>query len=748
MRLKRSNTAARVCTLASFLVLSATALTATPALALPEGRVYEMVSPPYKGGHDVTRTIAAAPDGNSFAFGSPGAFDGVPSYAYEDVYLAQRTEGVGWSTTALQPPSGGVIDVSASLDTALATTVLGPNFIYASQRGTEQQLLLHPIQIPNTDENWEVLGGITMEPVEEAFKLHGASFGSVEQGASGDLCHVVEGNTSAALLPEAEKAASPIYDLSRGCGGEAPSLRLVGVKNQNGANGEPEVIDRHCPVVLGGEETVLPNHFNAVAAGGSEIFFTTCAGSAASTQVFVRLGGANTVEVSRSVKEMCPEAVPCPGAAERAPSSFQGADELGTKVFFTTTAPLDEAKDKDKANDLYMATIGCPGGEAGCDPAKKQVISLVQVSHDPNGGEAAEVQGVVRVASDYTHAEGGRVYFVARGVLTEGANAEGHAPVKGADNLYVYDSVSEKIAFVADLCSGPGESGAAEDARCPRNLQKEAGARNDTALWLNGGEVQSTADGGFLVFSTYGRLLKDDTDTAKDVYRYDAQTGVLDRVSLGEAGYDSNGNADAFDATINDGTLGAEGVRKQYGMDSRAISEDGSRILFSTAEPLSPSAANGLQNVYEWHKQEGLRAGSVSLISSGSSPTPDCCAVISPSGRDVFFRTHQGLVPQDTDGVGDIYDARLGGGFPSAGAQQQPCSADACQGPLTNPAPLLVPGSVSQAPGGNLAPPKRTTSPKKRTKTRVSAKKKRRKKKVNARRAARGETTNAGGGRR
>ena len=39
--------------------------------------------------------------------------------------------------------------------------------------------------------------------------------------------------------------------------------------------------------------------------------------------------------------------------------------------------------------------------------------------------------------------------------------------------------------------------------------------------------------------------------------------------------------------------------------------------------------------------------------------------VISPSGSSVFFVTSQGLVPQDTDGLDDVYDARLGEGFPA-----------------------------------------------------------------------------------
>jgi hypothetical protein len=95
----------------------------------------------------------------------------------------------------------------------------------------------------------------------------------------------------------------------------------------------------------------------------------------------------------------------------------------------------------------------------------------------------------------------------------------------------------------------------------------------------------------------------------------------------------------------------------------------------------------------------------VSLLSGGASSTSDQEATISPSGRDVFFVTSQGLSPQDSDGQADIYDARLGPGFPALPSPRKPCEGDACQGPLTNPAPVLVPGSASQAPGENLAPP-------------------------------------------
>jgi hypothetical protein len=109
-------------------------------------------------------------------------------------------------------------------------------------------------------------------------------------------------------------------------------------------------------------------------------------------------------------------------------------------------------------------------------------------------------------------------------------------------------------------------------------------------------------------------------------------------------------------------------------------------------------------------------------------------------------------VPQDTDGEPDVYDARINGGFPAALAPPQPCSGDACQGPLTNPEPLLVPGSAVQAPGQDFPPPAEPAlaKPKSKPKATVKHKAKKKAKKGKAKRASRthtGHETAIGGNR-
>lgn len=723
-------------------VLAAILFAPASALALSEGRVYEMVSPVYKGGYGAAFT-AAAPNSESVLFNSLGAFAGIPFPEAGSAYVAHREAGKGWVTIPAQPPfkENEIGEFSSTLEYAFDILHIGEN---------EDEPIWHRLATPDTPEDWEVFGGgaVIFKPLEEVPAAYKTVYAS-PQAASNDLCHVVV--LGAFLLPESPyrgktEGAYSIYDVSRGCRGEGAGLRLVGVRNSLGPHGEPAEFrpGDECAVELGfssgaggpfgPEQTGL---FNPVSGDGSEIFFTANVEGfpCKDRQVFVRLGGSRTVEVSRPVEPSLayggcgeggsagevPGEVPCPGAVSRAPAFFKGASEDGSRVFFTSGATLVPG-DTDNSNKLFLARIGCPVSESGCEPAQRRVIGLVDASQSRLAGEDAEVQGVVSMG-----AQAGYVYFVAHGVLTSTANGEGVVAVKGADNLYVYSSETGSVAFIGDLCSGPRVSGTSETLRCPSSLGKGS---NDQGLWAEergsntAEEAQSTGDGRFLVFSSFAKLIvhgtQGDADSARDVYRYDAQTGVIDRVSLGENGHDTNGNNNGFDATIpkvgiNPGGK-ADNVVDQQELSLRAVSEDGSRIVFSSSEPLSVDAINGQGNVYIWHKEPGWGEGRVSIVSSGSSFTDDVFPVISLDGMDVFFGTSVGLVPVDTEHDLDVYDARVGGGFPLVAAEREPCSSDACQGALTNPVPLLVPGSVSQASGQNYLQPasKRTVKKAKR----------------------------------
>ncbi len=714
MRLKQSNVGAHTYMLALLVVLSAVTFTVAPALALPPGREYELVSPPYKGGYGASGIEGVSQDGECAAFYSPGVFNGNPagtSDSFDSVaYMSCRSDE-GWSTVPLTPPDvlvprvNGRTDSTPDLRSVMVPGCAGPNYLSGLKECARVEFLMHDTSEPDVSSNWRMVG----EPIETV--SHEPVEISIE-GASADFCHIVFESEDGAVVPEAVGVERPLYDLSAGCGEEPTGVRLVGVDNRG------RIIDPSCSVLLGSRyELGEANLFHAVADGGQELIFTTCGDSQSTDnrQVFARLKGLRTIEISRPLSQSpseCGEGgeeIPCRSAGGRANAVFIGASEDGSRVFFT--APLAAGQpplvpgDTDASNNLYLAKIGCPAGNEGCNISEKVVTAMTRTSAPVDPSEPAEVQGVVKVAPD-----GSRVYFVARGVLTNEPGPEGRVPLKGADNLYVYavnPSTPGRISFIGDLCSGHEMSGSIEDALCP----SENGV--DITLWHNafGGEAQTAGpDGRFLVFSSYAQLIRDDTDRSRDVFEYDSETGRLVRISAGENAYDANGNSDTANAKLLQTGVQPGSVRAEFEMTERAVSEDGATVVFSTAEPLSPQAVNGLPNVYEWHD------GRVSSLSGGASETSVEDVVMSPSGDDLYFVTTQSLVPADSDQASDVYDAHRCSAsapcFPPAMTGRRSCEGDACQGPLTNPAPLLVPGSVSQAPGGNFEVPKVPAEPK------------------------------------
>ena len=261
-----------------------------PALALPEGRHYEMVSPPYKGGYGALLLLATAMqgggEGEGVVFDSPGDFAGSPAGAVTGSYLAHRTESE-WSTSPLLPPasltSAPVLnDISPTLQ-GLYYGATGPNE-WAAEGEAKWSFMFHDLNTPNIEANFltpttKQIFGLPLEPIAGQFAFQGAN--SSDPG----FCHITFfGEKRAPLLPEAEGAvAGQLYELTTGAPGcgEEPALRLVAVDNELGHHHEPQLIDSQCATGLG-------QQFNYVAAGGSEIFFAPCEN--APGPLFVRLG--------------------------------------------------------------------------------------------------------------------------------------------------------------------------------------------------------------------------------------------------------------------------------------------------------------------------------------------------------------------------------------------------------------------------------------------------------------------------
>jgi hypothetical protein len=472
------------------------------------------------------------------------------------------------------------------------------------------------------------------------------------QEASADLTHVVFAHGSSGL-GDPELAA--LYEYV-GTGNEGPPLSVSVDNTGTSTPGEA------CPA--------------GMSADGRVIAFNSGCNAGGALQLWARVGGSATVAVSHSE---CTRTSSDPGGAcnALATAEFAGMATDGSRVYFTSAQQLVNG-DTDQTNDLYECEIppGAPAPVGAANPC----ASLTEVSHNASG---ADVQSVVNVSED-----GSRVYFIAKGALAANLGSNDAAPVAGDENLYVWQKDAAhpagQMTFIAKL---------------------EA---NDI------GGAQSTVDGRYLIFTTASRLLTSDTDEAPDVYRYDADTHGLLRLSTDSSG--TGGNEPGFGA----GIPPSKSISAFPAQRARptAMTSDASTVIFETAEALSPADSDGVTDVYEWHE------GQVSLISNGGgSLTLRLGALgITRSGQDIFFSTGQPLTAGDSGTESDIYDARIEGGFPVTAPA--PCSGEACQGsPPPQPQPQPQPPGISASaafngPGSPLtaeAPPATQPKPKPQT---------------------------------
>src|SRR5438105_2098679 len=172
-------------------------------------------------------------------------------------------------------------------------------------------------------------------------------------------------------------------------------------------------------------------------------------------------------------------------------------------------------------------------------------------------------------------------------------------------------------------------------------------------------------------------------------YRYEVSSPRLACVSCAPTGVQQR--------TIKE-EAGAEGGQRHE------IADEGRRVFFATATQLVEQAENGVEDVYEWEQAsagscqsggEEREGGCVYLLSSGTSPDPSFYLDNDESGENVFFATKEGLVKGDTDNSYDVYDARVGGGFPEP-PEPVGCVAGTCRSAGAGPS---LSGALSTALG-------------------------------------------------
>ncbi len=150
-----------------------------------------------------------------------------------------------------------------------------------------------------------------------------------------------------------------------------------------------------------------------------------------------------------------------------------------------------------------------------------------------------------------------------------------------------------------------------------------------------------------------------------------------------------------------------------FSAQSELVSND---INGELPETIAGNATTPSSDVYEWRRNgvDGCTEiqGCLALITNGIDGRKNEFLGTTPSGRDVFIATHSQLVPTDTDNSGDLYDARIGGGFPPPTPPAVQCEGDACHNPTNPPKTPPPPAPPTKAPATNTTfRPRKRRSP-------------------------------------
>jgi hypothetical protein len=231
------------------------------------------------------------------------------------------------------------------------------------------------------------------------------------------------------------------------------------------------------------------------------------------------------------------------------------------------------------------------------------------------------------------------------------------------------------------------------------------------------GTARVSPDGSHLAFLSKASLTGYDnvgqTSHApeSEVFLYDATVGPLGTLTC--ASCNPTLARPLGPATLPGAIGGGEGPDVVPAYRPRALSADGRRLFFDSADALVLQDTDNRPDVYEWEAQGagscGRPGGCVNLISSGRQAANFADA--SASGSDAFFLTDGSLVESDPLNTIDLYDAREGGGFPVP-PKPIPCEGDACQ-PLPSPPDDPPIGTIVPGPGNSPVLFPKTTTQKK-----------------------------------
>jgi 6-bladed beta-propeller len=656
--------------------------------SLPDGRAYELVSPALKNGAEVavpgvagglfnreisTRINAAAGTGEALTYTSWTSFgedaEGAPGASQ---YLSKRTPE-GWGTENISPRGFlrnpqeapyrgftsdlgfGAFIVDEPALTPEAQEGFENLYLRDIQTGEVQALTTAAPQLVGPFTLCTAYAGTSADGSRAIFAGRGAlagtgaplgeGFSLYEWSASGGLGLV-------SVLPDGEPAP-PVLP---------PPTAAADKGTGFGAAGSTCTMDQ--AVVR-----------NAISADGSVVFWHYGGKYGSSKEpLFARLGGTETIQLDAKPEENA-------GKGPFGQGTFRAGTSDGKYAFFTALGKL--TKDAEAAGHIYRY-----------DTQSRSLLDLTP------GAIAPQVQGVVGASEDGT-----RIYFAATGVLTgEEENEAGQKATPGSPNLYLWHE-GEGLRFIATLGALDESAWSTSPERLTGRVTPDgrhlAFFSTETKV-LSGFDNRISAGTGCQ--PTIENKLEGDQRCA-EAYLYDAEADSLDCVSCNPSGSRPTGPSEV------------PGWTNPY-EGPRYLSDDGSRLFFESRDVLSPADTNGKRDVYEYEVEgagscsedspgfDPASGGCLRLITSGQSEDESFFVDASSDGRDVFFSTRSTLTGWDTNESYDVYDARVGGGFPEPPPPPVPCAGEACP-PPPSAAPLAPTAATPNFQGAGNPPAKK-----------------------------------------
>jgi hypothetical protein len=696
---------------------------------LPDCRAYEMVTPTDKnqggaagrggfGGEEYLASVSL--DGNAVAFCTASLFGEPPSHMNGACapYISHRGDG-GWSTMYPFPEFCQLDAVNGGQGGA--TGFLAPQsfdriaVVVPDLASCPFSPLLPGASFPSpnlyrVDLTADPFGLDLLSPNSTAASPTGPALEPL--GGSHDFSHVLYGSYIN-QTPDSPPQATflKLYDWEEagqgGCVQPGGCLELVSVA----PDGQPFTTPSGIPGLSRDVATTVLE--TPVSADGERIYFQNPSDSYGcfntGCELYLRENGEETIHVSASE---CTSA--CGGGSSSA--LFRWGSESGDKALFLSCAKLTDASSEGKSCSpssqspnisedlkLYRWDRNAVAGHRLVD------LTIDGESADGTQPRAVDVIGAssdTAADPDSNAAPGNTVYFVAQSQLVAGE----HLTVPGeGDGLKLYRW----------RWNGGGPSVDYLGRYLPSQYNGEAHSESHLAEEPNADRlhIRVTPDGRYLAIQT--KLALDpagDRDSDADLYRWDEAGGWL-CISCQLPGAPSAGHVTGFSPHLAYNSF----VFHELGgnVPEHTISDDGKRIFFTTPDALVPEDINGeggcpgeppsvaaipiliypCQDVYEWHD------GTVSLLSSGTGSRAAILIGATADSRDVIFGTPQRLLGWDRDTQPDIYDARVGGGFPEPPPQPPTCEGEACRGQGT-----AAPGgpgagtAVFEGPGDQTKP--------------------------------------------